>query len=85
MTNTNHFKNVSTQVALEMLKRETAAEMGVELGANTTSRMNGAVGGRVTQKLIALGKMNLEQMMHDQGVGNVEVTQIIEQNDNQLH
>jgi hypothetical protein len=85
MTNTNQFKNVSTQVALQELKRVTAMEMGIELGADTTARQNGAVGGRVTQKLIALGKMNLEQMMQDQGVGNVEVTQMIEQNDNQLH
>jgi small acid-soluble spore protein B (major beta-type SASP) len=85
MTNTNQFKNVSTQVALEELKRVTAMEMGIELGANTTSRMNGAVGGRVTQKLIALGKMHLDQMVKDQGVGNVEVTQMIEQNENQLH
>jgi small acid-soluble spore protein A (major alpha-type SASP) len=85
MTNTNQFKNVSTQVALEMLKRETSMELGIELGAENTARNNGKVGAEMTKKLVALGKMNLEQMMQDQGVGNVEVTQMIEQNENQLH
>jgi hypothetical protein len=84
--NTNQFKAISTKVALEMLKRETAYEMGIELGANQTSKNNGKVGAEMTKKLVALGKMNLEQMMRDQGAGNVEVSQILnDNNENQLH
>lgn len=85
MTNTNNFNQISTKVALEMLKKETAMEMGIELGAMTTSRLNGSVGGRVTQKLIALGQIKLEEMMQDHGVGNVELTQYLDEQQNQLH
>jgi hypothetical protein len=49
--------NLTIEQVLEQLRIETAAEMGIELGADTEkSRLNGAVGGRITQKLIELGK-----------------------------
>jgi hypothetical protein len=51
--------NLTIEQILEQLKRETAAEMGIELGADTSARLNGAVGGRVTSKLIELGKQSL--------------------------
>jgi hypothetical protein len=47
---------------LEQLRNETATEMGIEIGADTSARLNGAVGGRVTQKLIELGKQQLLEM-----------------------
>jgi hypothetical protein len=51
--------NLTIEQVLEQLKQETAMEMGIELGADTPARLNGAVGGRVTQKLIELGKQSL--------------------------
>lgn len=67
----------SIEQLLEQLKRETAAEMGIELGAETTSRMNGAVGGRVTQKLIELGKLQLAEMSQEQSINNLTIPQHI--------
>ncbi len=42
--------------AIENLKYEIANELGIKLGADTTSRLNGAVGGYMTKKLVELGK-----------------------------
>jgi hypothetical protein len=35
--------------------------MGIELGAETTARDNGRVGGEVTKRLIELGKQSLAE------------------------
>lgn len=42
--------------AIENLKYEIAREFGVELGADTSSRLNGSVGGEMTKRLVNLGK-----------------------------
>lgn len=42
--------------ALDNLKYEIASELGIQLGADTTSRLNGTVGGYMTKKLVELGK-----------------------------
>ena len=42
--------------AIENLKYEIASELGITLGADTTSRLNGTVGGYMTKKLVELGK-----------------------------
>ncbi len=42
--------------ALENLKYEIANELGISLGANQTSRLNGSVGGEMTKRLVELGK-----------------------------
>ncbi|MCM1370763.1 MAG: alpha/beta-type small acid-soluble spore protein [Clostridium sp.] len=42
--------------AIENLKYEIASELGIKLGADTTSRLNGTVGGYMTKKLVELGK-----------------------------
>ena len=42
--------------ALENLKYEIASELGVQLGADQTSRLNGTVGGEMTRRLVNLGK-----------------------------
>lgn len=74
------------EMALEQLKRETAAEMGIELGADTTARMNGAVGGKVTQKLIELGKQQLVEISHEHVVNPVLINQTVNnQSQSQLH
>lgn len=42
--------------AVENLKYEIANELGITLGADTTSRLNGTVGGEMTRRLVNLGK-----------------------------
>ena len=42
--------------AIENLKYEIANELGIKLGADTASRLNGTVGGYMTKKLVELGK-----------------------------
>ena len=49
--------------AIENLKYEIANELGITLGADTSSRLNGTVGGEMTKRLVNLGK---------QYYGNVE-------------
>lgn len=39
--------------ALDQMKTEIAQEFGVQLGADTTSRGNGSVGGEITKRLVA--------------------------------
>lgn len=45
--------------SLDQMKQETANEIGVQLGGNTSSRANGAVGGQVTKKLVAQAEQQL--------------------------
>ena len=40
---------------LSNMKYEIARELGVTLGADTTSRMNGSVGGEMTKRLVQMG------------------------------
>ena len=40
--------------ALENLKYEIARELGINLGADTSSRLNGTVGGEMTKRLVEL-------------------------------
>ena len=42
--------------AVENLKYEIASELGIQLGADQTSRLNGTVGGEMTRRLVSLGK-----------------------------
>ncbi len=42
--------------AIQNLKYEVARELGVNLGADTSSRLNGSVGGEMTKRLVELGK-----------------------------
>jgi hypothetical protein len=68
--------NLTIEQVLEQLKVETAMEMGIELGADTPARLNGAVGGRVTQKLIELGKQSLlEQGINTPVIANYNLNQ----------
>ena len=45
--------------AVENLKYEIAREFGITLGADTSSRLNGTVGGEMTKRLVELGKKEL--------------------------
>lgn len=45
---------------LENMKYEIAREMGIKLGAETTARLNGTVGGEMTRRLVRLGEQQLK-------------------------
>lgn len=55
MTN-NSLVVLGSKQAIENLKYEIAREFGVELGPDTSSRLNGSVGGEMTKRLVNLGK-----------------------------
>ena len=42
--------------AIEQMKYEIANELGVTLGADTTSKANGSVGGEITKRLVKMGE-----------------------------
>jgi len=44
---------------LDQMKEEIANEFGVELGADTTARANGSVGGEMTKRLVAYAEQSL--------------------------
>jgi hypothetical protein len=45
--------------AIEQMKYEIAQEFGIQLGAETTSRQNGSVGGEITKRLVAFAEQSL--------------------------
>ncbi len=50
--------------AIENLKYEISRELGITLGADTTSRLNGTVGGLMTKRLVELGKQYYSDTMN---------------------
>ena len=54
--NQNRLVVPGSKQALENLKYEIASELGIRLGADQTSRLNGTVGGEMTRRLVNLGK-----------------------------
>ncbi|WP_160722930.1 alpha/beta-type small acid-soluble spore protein [Bacillus sp. USDA818B3_A] len=44
---------------LNQMKEEIANEFGVQLGADTTARANGSVGGEMTKRLVAYAEQSL--------------------------
>ncbi len=42
--------------AIDQMKFEIAREFGVTLGPDTSSRLNGSVGGEITKRLVHLGQ-----------------------------
>lgn len=57
MSNSNNKLVVpGSRQALENLKYEIARELGITLGADQTSRLNGTVGGEMTKRLVELGE-----------------------------
>jgi hypothetical protein len=47
--------------AIEQMKYEIASELGVTLGPDTPSRLNGSVGGEITKRLVQMGEAQLSQ------------------------
>ena len=56
MNNTNKLVVPGSKQAVENLKYEVARELGIQLGPDTSSRLNGTVGGEMTKRLVNLGK-----------------------------
>lgn len=46
--------------AVERLKYEIANELGITLGAETSARKNGTVGGQMTKRLVELGEKTIQ-------------------------
>ncbi|MFY4774207.1 small, acid-soluble spore protein, alpha/beta type [Metabacillus sp. RGM 3146] len=45
--------------AIDQMKYEIASEFGVNLGAETTSRANGSVGGEITKRLVQMAQQQM--------------------------
>lgn len=54
--NSNQLVVPGVQQALDQMKYEIASEFGVQLGADTTSRGNGSVGGEITKRLVTMAE-----------------------------
>lgn len=54
--NNNKLIVPGSKQSLENMKYEIARELGINLGADTTSRLNGTVGGEMTKRLVNIGK-----------------------------
>jgi len=57
--NSNQLLVNGAEQALEQMKYEIAREFGVNLGADTTSRANGSVGGEITKRLVQMAEQQL--------------------------
>ena len=56
MTTNNKLIVPGSKQDLENMKYEIARELGITLGADTSSRLNGTVGGEMTRRLVKLGE-----------------------------
>ena len=62
MANSNNSNNLlvpGVEEALNQMKYEIASEFGVNLGAETTSRANGSVGGEITKRLVSMAQQQM--------------------------
>ena len=59
MSSRNKLVVPGAQAAIDQMKYEIALEFGVELGPDTSSRMNGSVGGEITKRLVAMAQQQL--------------------------
>lgn len=58
-SNSNNYVAAGASHALDQMKYEIATEFGVNLGAETTSRQNGSVGGEITKRLVAFAEQHM--------------------------
>ncbi|MEH7531975.1 spore protein [Priestia megaterium] len=57
--NNNELLVYGAEQAIDQMKYEIASEFGVNLGADTTARANGSVGGEITKRLVQLAEQQL--------------------------
>ena len=60
-SNNNKLLVQGAQNAVDSMKAEIANEFGVQLGADTTARQNGSVGGEITKRLVKMAQEQLNQ------------------------
>ncbi|MBA9025077.1 MULTISPECIES: alpha/beta-type small acid-soluble spore protein [Bacillaceae] len=58
--NSNNLLVPGIEQALDQIKYEIAQEFGVHLGAESTSRSNGSVGGEITKRLVQQAQSQLQ-------------------------
>lgn len=61
--NSNNSKSLvvpGAKNAVDQMKYEIANEFGVTLGADTTARENGSVGGEITKRLVKMGQNQIK-------------------------
>ncbi|AEO99658.1 MULTISPECIES: alpha/beta-type small acid-soluble spore protein [Heyndrickxia] len=63
-SNSNQLLVSGAEQALDQMKYEIAQEFGVNLGADTTSRANGSVGGEITKRLVQMAEQQLGGTFH---------------------
>ncbi|MFD1708481.1 small, acid-soluble spore protein, alpha/beta type [Siminovitchia sediminis] len=57
--NSNQILVPGAEQAIDQMKIEIAQEFGVNLGADTTSRANGSVGGEITKRLVSMAQQQM--------------------------
>ncbi|AZB42186.1 alpha/beta-type small acid-soluble spore protein [Bacillus sp. FJAT-42376] len=57
-TSSNQLVVPGAQQAIDQMKYEIASEFGVNLGAETTARANGSVGGEITKRLVQMAQQS---------------------------
>jgi hypothetical protein len=63
MTQNNSSNNLlvpEVEKALDQMKLEIAQEFGVQLGADSTARANGSVGGEITKRLVQMAEQQMQ-------------------------
>lgn len=60
-TNFNQLEVIQSGLVLDSMKQEIANEFGIVLGADTSSRDNGRVGGEMTKRLVMIGREHLNK------------------------
>ncbi|MDF2669855.1 MAG: spore protein [Paenibacillus sp.] len=55
----NNYVVPQSSRAIDQLKMEAASTLGVTLGADTSSRQNGSVGGQITKQLVQIAEQSL--------------------------
>lgn len=64
--NNNKLVVPNSELVIDQLKQEIAAELGIQISPDMTSRDAGRIGGTITKRLIALGQQKLMEMNNQQ-------------------
>ncbi|MED2765882.1 alpha/beta-type small acid-soluble spore protein [Bacillus thuringiensis] len=60
----NNEPNPNTKLWRNWMKKDISRELGVTLGAETSARANGSVGGEITKRTVALSLQQLSGTTH---------------------
>ena len=65
-SNNNKLLVPGAESAIDQMKAEIANEFGVQLGAETTARQNGSVGGEITKRLVRQAQQQMSSSQQNQ-------------------